>query len=70
VSCASPDTEIVIVWTERGGPPVAAPTGQPGYGSKLVSRTMTRQLGGSLNYNWAPEGVVVTLRMNKDHLSV
>jgi two-component sensor histidine kinase len=69
VSCVSPDREIVIVWTERGGPPVAVPTGPPGYGSKLVSRTMARQLGGSLNYNWSPEGVVVTLRMNKDHLS-
>jgi two-component sensor histidine kinase len=70
VSCVSPDREVVIVWTERGGPPVAAPTGPPGYGSKLVSRTMTRQLGGSHSYNWSPEGVVVTLRMNKDHLSV
>ncbi len=69
VSCASPDTEIVIVWTERGGPPVAAPTGPPGYGSNLVNRTMTRQLGGSLDYQWHPDGVVVTLRMNKEHLS-
>ncbi len=70
VSCATPDSEIVIVWTERGGPPVAAPTGPPGYGSKLVSRTMTRQLGGSLHYQWDPEGVVVTLRMDTKHLSV
>lgn len=66
VSCAFPDSEVVVVWTERGGPPVVAPPRSEGYGSKLVTRSMSRQLGGSIDYDWQKEGVVVTLRMNKD----
>lgn len=69
VSCAAPDDEVVVVWTERGGPPVSAPAGPQGYGSQLVTRSMSRQLGGSLDYHWDKEGVVVTLRMNKESLA-
>jgi two-component sensor histidine kinase len=70
VACAVPDDEVVIVWTERGGPPAAAPSGPEGYGSKLVARAMSRQLGGSLDYKWGDDGVVVTLRINKEALSI
>src|ERR1039458_8858084 len=56
------------VWTERGGPPVAAPAGDGGYGSKLLNRGMTVQLGGSITCDWSAEGVIVTLRMTKDRL--
>ena len=48
ISCAPHDTEVVVVWTERGGPPVTAPSGDGGYGSKLLNRGMTIQLGGSI----------------------
>ena len=71
VSCAPPqdhDDEVVIIWTERGGPPVVAPTGHGGYGSKLINRGMSHGLGGSLACDWAVEGVVVTLRINKNRL--
>jgi len=69
VSCAAPDEDVVVVWTERGGPPVVAPSGPAGYGSTLVTRTMSRQLGGSIERDWQKDGVVVTLRMNKESLS-
>ena len=69
VSCVPPhDNEVVIVWTERGGPPVVAPAGHGGYGSKLINRSMSVGLGGSLAFDWAVEGVVVRLRINKNHL--
>jgi two-component sensor histidine kinase len=68
VSCTSPDAEVTVVWTERGGPPVEAPARQAGYGSKLVNRSMSR-LGGSIRYSWDRGGVVVTLFMNKDSLA-
>src|ERR1700737_2362587 len=48
VSCSDSDDEITMVWTERGGPPVAAPAGEGGYGSKLLNRGMTVQLGGAI----------------------
>lgn len=71
VSCAPPhDDEVMIVWTERGGPSVIAPTGPGGYGSKLINRGMSAQLGGSLACDWAEEGVVLTLRISSERLAV
>jgi two-component sensor histidine kinase len=69
VSCAEQDGHATIVWTERGGPPVSAPVGPGGFGSKLVSRSMVGQLGGSVAFDWRPEGVVATLRVSKARLS-
>ena len=70
VSCAADNGGAVLVWTERGGPPVAAPTGPAGFGSKLVAQSVTGQLGGSIAFEWPPEGVVVTLRMSKARLAM
>nr|WP_238242841.1 sensor histidine kinase [Methylobacterium iners] len=69
VSCSSREREVVVVWTERGGPPVLAPTGPGGYGSRLVTRAMSAQLGGSIDRNWSEQGMIVTLRMNKRYLA-
>jgi two-component sensor histidine kinase len=67
VSCTELDGEVVIVWTERGGPPVSPPTGPGGFGGRLVSQSL-RQLGGSIAHDWQREGAVVTLRMSRMHL--
>ena len=69
VSCLAEDADAVIVWTECGGPPVVAPQDLTGFGSKLVARSITGQLGGSIDYNWSSVGLIVTLRMRKDRLS-
>lgn len=69
VSCTLPDTEIVIVWTERGGPPVSIPESAGGFGSKLVSRSMSTQLGGSIDRQWLREGVVATIKISKERLA-
>jgi two-component sensor histidine kinase len=69
VSCPSPDKEIVIVWTERGGPPVTAPAGTPGYGSKLTNYAMSEQFCGTIKCEWPVEGAVITLRLDKDRLA-
>lgn len=70
VSCAPHETEVSIVWTERGGPPVSTPSGQGGYGSKLINRGMSVQLGGMISCDWLEEGVIVTLQMPKDRLTM
>jgi two-component sensor histidine kinase len=69
ISCAPHDTDVVVVWTERGGPPVATLEGESGYGSKLLNRSMTAVLGGSIACDWSAEGVIVTLLMTKDRLT-
>ncbi len=69
VSGCSDEKEIKIVWTERGGPTVEPPNGAGGYGSRLVVRSVSGQLGGSIDYNWSPEGVIVTLKMQASKLS-
>ena len=69
VSCNANDDEVVVTWTERGGPPIAAPARLEGFGSKLVHRSMSTQLSGAIAFDWSEEGVVVTLRMSKDRLA-
>lgn len=68
LSCSSQNDEIVIVWTEKGGPPVAAPTGEEGFGSKLIARSIGQQFGGSVSYEWSLEGLIVTIRVLKERL--
>ena len=70
VSCADHNGDVVVVWTERGGPPATAPTAKPGFGSRLVAQSMSGQLGGSVAFDWQPDGVVVMLRMSKARLAV
>jgi two-component sensor histidine kinase len=69
VSCNAKDDDVVVMWTERGGPPIAAPVKLQGFGSKLVHRSMAAQLGGTIAFDWSEQGVVVTLRMSKDRLA-
>ncbi len=69
VSCAAHDEAVTIVWTESGGPKVKPPKGSAGYGSKLVERSVTGHLRGSIDYDWAEEGVVVTLKVNLERLA-
>jgi two-component sensor histidine kinase len=68
VSCNAHDDEIVMMWIERGGPSISAPATAEGFGSKLIHRSMAAQLGGSIAFDWAPEGVVATLRMSKGRI--
>ena len=69
VSCTVTDDDIVITWTERGGPAVTAPANPAGFGSMLMRRSMTAQLGGSIEHDWAEHGLVVTLRASKERLA-
>ena len=71
VSCSEEADMITMTWIERGGPeimevPVRA---QVGFGSKLVERSVSQQLGGSIKYDWSREGAVVTLQMSKTRLA-
>jgi two-component sensor histidine kinase len=69
VASASDTEHIVLTWLERGGPAVAAPDGPAGFGSQLVKRSMSGQLGGAIDYDWSEGGVIVTLRINRERLA-
>ena len=68
VICTADDIETALLWTERGGPPVSAPREQTGFGSILVKKTIAANLGGTIDFDWPLEGVIVTLRMNNARL--
>lgn len=69
VSCDAPKDDLVIIWAERGGPQVSPPPSK-GFGSSLVARSMSRQLGGTLDYAWDPDGLVVTIRIDARKLAL
>lgn len=68
VSGSTDEENVTIVWTERGGPVVQMPSRKEGYGSKLLLRSVS-SLGGSISYDWSPDGVVVVLSLNACHLA-
>ena len=70
ISCTGHESDVVIVWTERGGPPAESPIGSPGFGSRLVTQSMSSQLGGSIAFDWQIEGVIVTLHMASGRLAM
>jgi two-component sensor histidine kinase len=61
--------QLVLTWLERGGPQVTKPDDQPGFGSQLVKRSISSQLRGSIDYNWEEDGLIVTLKMQRDRLA-
>ncbi|WP_275787384.1 sensor histidine kinase [Pararhizobium gei] len=63
------DGDVTLTWTERGGPPVETPDSAKGYGSKLLKRSVSGQLGGTISYEWSKEGVVVVLTLKGDRLA-
>ncbi|KQT35044.1 histidine kinase [Sphingomonas sp. Leaf412] len=60
IAVAVVDRDVAIRWTERGGPPVSAPVGEGGFGSKLVELSAVRQLGGRLDRAWHEGGLELT----------
>ena len=70
VACLVDAGTASIVWTERGGPAVRAPSDAKGFGSGLLTRIMKHHFAGSVDYDWAAEGLVATLRIPADKLRV
>jgi PAS domain S-box-containing protein len=54
--------DVVFDWSESGGPPVP-PKVERGFGTDLVDMSVTRQLGGRLDYDWRSEGLRFTARI-------
>ena len=59
--------QIVLIWNERGGPPVRHDGGE-GFGTLLGQATVRGQLGGEISWDWDPVGVTIRLHMARDRL--
>ncbi|ACL55978.1 sensor histidine kinase [Methylobacterium nodulans] len=55
------DGELTLCWRESDGPPVTPPE-RTGFGSRLIGQSLARELAGSVTLDYAPEGVICTIR--------
>lgn len=51
-----------LEWTESGGPPVSEPT-HKGFGSRLITQSLARDLAGSVEMEYRPEGLRCVLEV-------
>jgi PAS domain S-box-containing protein len=54
------DGEFRLSWRERGGPTVAEPV-KRGFGTRLLERALSRDLGGTVQVDFRAEGVTCTI---------
>jgi CheY-like chemotaxis protein len=47
---------LVLEWSETGGPAVVVPSTK-GYGTRVISASIERQLGGTATFDWRSEGL-------------
>ena len=50
------ERSLMILWQERGGPPVAAEPTRSGFGTTLVRELIPHELGGTVDLVWTPDG--------------
>ncbi len=55
------DGELHFRWQERGGPPVEPPV-RRGFGSQMIEKALGSYFGGQAQTQYAPDGIVLTLR--------
>jgi PAS domain S-box-containing protein len=53
---SGPAANLVFVWRELGGPPTATAV-KPGYGTRLIRELIPHELGGTVDLQFAAEGV-------------
>lgn len=68
IHCEEGET-VAITWTERGGPAVAPPPSNEGFGGILIRAAVTGQLGGEIIQEWAPEGLVTRVSIPRTQLT-
>ena len=55
--------DYVLSWEERGGAAVEGPPSKHGFGTLMVQRAASLQLGASFQYDWERQGLRLTLRI-------
>lgn len=54
---------LLLVWTERDGPVLAAPPERRGFGSQLIDASVGTTLCGWIEREWLPSGLVCTIAL-------
>jgi PAS domain S-box-containing protein len=68
VRCDEVGDNIVLTWTETGGPVVERSVDGDGFGSILGRATVRGQFGGEISREWRPEGLIIRLTVSRDRL--
>ena len=63
ISGTSDEETVTLVWAETGGPSISQVPTLGGFGSRMVVMYLTGQLGGSIEYDWQPTGLVATIHL-------
>jgi PAS domain S-box-containing protein len=61
--------EVRLAWDETGGPALAGAPGAEGFGSQLARRTVTGQLGGTMEPDWRAEGLRLAMTLSLERLA-
>ena len=61
-ACDPQDDEVDMIWIERGGPAVAPPT-RRGFGTRLIERQLSYELGGTSDVDFAADGLAVKMHI-------
>jgi two-component sensor histidine kinase len=62
------ESKFVFVWREFGGPPVSEPAGV-GFGSRLISRVLQDDFGGSVEVSYGSTGLICRLTAPLENLA-
>jgi len=68
IACCDSDGQIVLTWTERGGPRVDRQSDGDGFGSMLAHATVRSQFAGEISRNWYPEVLQIRLTFPRDRV--
>lgn len=63
----SDEGKVAMVWSEHGGPVVTPPTSS-GFGTRLIELSAIRQLGATVDYDWKPEGLCLSMSVPHDSM--
>lgn len=69
ITGVSDDDTLTLIWAETGGPPVTEEPVMSGFGSKMMFKSLAAELGGAIEYDWQPAGLVATMLMRSSSLA-
>jgi CheY-like chemotaxis protein len=55
--------KLTLTWKETGGPKVVSPTTK-GFGTKIITASLSDPRRGKVSFDWRPEGLVCTFELN------